>query len=110
MLQDATALEPIYEISTKQDVSKRARKRNRRRAKDLSAQKLREIKRDFDVQRNTLEVGQNHLLPRSEAVDGVLIRLSDEVRSVRDELSTLRRQMGIADRSGGRPFLIARTA
>lgn len=84
------------------------RERNRRRAKDLSDEKLREVKRDFEITRNTLESAQNHLLPRAEAVDGVLIRLVDEYRSVRQELTDLRRQLGIDP--SRRPFLVQRVA
>lgn len=88
----------------------RSGRRNRRRAKDLSDAQLRELKRDFDIARNSMDVAQNHLLPRAEAVDGVLIRLLDEGRSVRQEIDELRRQMGMAASSTGSPYLIARTA
>jgi hypothetical protein len=88
--------------------SSRSGRRNRRRAKDLSEPKLREIKGDFEHSRSTLEVAQNHLLPRSEAVDAILMRLNDEFRTVRSELADLRRDIGCAGSS--RPFLVARRA
>lgn len=86
------------------------REPNRRRAKDLADQKLREIQSDFRRKRNSLEVAQDHLLPRSEAVDGLLIRVEDDLRSVRQELSDLRREMGVADHSTCRPFVIRKFA
>lgn len=85
------------------------RDRNRRRAKDLADTKLREIQSDFRRKRNSLEVAQDHLLPRSEAVDGLLIKVEDDLRSVRQELSDLRRQMGIADHAS-QPFIIRKFA
>lgn len=100
-----------FATSTLETRSKPARReRTRLRAKDLTDAKLREVKRAFDIQRNTLEVAQNHLMPRSEAVDGVLIRMSDDLRSFQQELIQMRRQMGIADVSGGRPFLVRSAA
>jgi hypothetical protein len=84
---------------------------NRRRAKDLSDERIGDLKRDFAVRRNTLEVAQAYLLPRAEAVDGVLIQLCDNVRTVRNELDELRRVMGVADRSmNSRVYLMKRSA
>ena len=74
------------------------RERNRRRAKDFNDRKLREIHSDFAVKRNTLEVGQDHLLPRSEAVDGVLITLVEqhsELRRMFNDLCTSLADFGI---------------
>lgn len=82
--------------TTNQTRSKGARPRNRREARQLPDARLREIKRDFDVVRSTMDVGQRHLLPRAEATDACLIRVSDELVSVRQEINDLRRQMGIA--------------
>lgn len=103
-------MEPSTEFAshTKRATSRPAR--NRRRAKDLSDPKLREIKGDFEHLRNTLEVAQNHLLPRSEAVDAILMRLNDEYRSVREELAMIRREMGGVSSVMARPFLVARRA
>lgn len=55
-----------------------------------------------------MEVAQSFLLPRAEAVDGLLIRLDDSINDVRSQLSDLRKQMGIAET--GRPFLVRRAA
>lgn len=103
-------MEPSTESASQtKRFTSRSGRRNRRRAKDLSDPKLREIKGDFEHLRNTLEVAQNHLLPRSEAVDAILMRLNDEFRSVRSELADLRREMG-GTSSVARPFLVARRA
>ena len=110
MLHEPGAI-PISATTTKQAKSNEGRKRvsgrrNRRRAKDLTDACLREIKRDFSILRNSLEVAQNHCLPRSEAQDGILIHLCDEVRSVRQELSDIRRQFGLGGGAVSKPFLV----
>lgn len=86
----------------------RSATRNRRRAKDLKDAKLRELQADFRQKRNSLEVGQDHLLPRAEAVDGLLIRVDDELHTVRQELYNLRREMGLASASDSRLVLVQR--
>lgn len=105
-VQQETGLSVNASTGTTSKPARRARKRNRRRAKDLPDAKLREIKSDFEIKRNSLEVAQGHLLPRPEAVDGILIRVTDEIRTVRSELTELRRQMGVAQS----PYLVRRGA
>lgn len=93
--------------STKQATSRSGR-RNRRKAKDLSDPKLREIKGDFEQTRDSMAVAQGHLLPRAEAVDAVMARIIEEFNDFRSEMVDLRRQLGLGGEA--RPFLVRRTA
>lgn len=101
---------PVDFASRTKGARKKSARRNRLRAKDLSRTRIREVKRDFDITNSTLEAAQNNLLPRSEAVDAVLMQHSDELITVRQEIGELRRQMGIAGSSQMKPFLVARSA
>lgn len=100
----------ILEFPTKRTTSRRAQPRNRRRAIDLSPRKIMEIKADFEAHPNSLDIAQNHLLPRSEAVDAILMRVIEEYRSVRQDLADLRRQLGLGGADAARPFLVRRAA
>lgn len=97
----------IIAFPTKRTASRPAR--NRRRAIDLAPRKIMEIKADFEQHPNTLDVAQNHLLPRSEAVDAILMRVIEEYRTVRAELAEMRRMAGFGGESP-RPFLVQRRA
>lgn len=93
------------------NVTKRKRQkpafRNRRRANRLPAMELRAIQTDFElIRRNSEDVGRDHLLPRAEVVDAVLIGLGVRTQFLSDQIHFIRKQMGIAVASTQGPFLL----
>lgn len=79
--------------------------RSRRRADRLPATELRSVQAGFEIRRNTEDVGRDHLLPRAEAVDAVLIGITANIRFLSDQVNHIRRQMGMATTSTGGLFL-----
>lgn len=80
--------------------------RNRRRADRLSATDLRAVQAGFEIRRNSEDVGRDHLLPRPEVIDGVLIGHGAQLRFVCDQIRYIRERIGMPMTSAQGPFLL----